>query len=79
MTVLDSPNTRPAAIHPSRLRAPARNAEVRENFDNYGCNGGSKIRKWTLPCTEIGVRFARNGATYPCTLHKGQLPPIEIP
>ena len=79
MTVLERPNTRPAAIHPSRLRAPARNAEVRSNFDNYRCNDGSKIQKRTLSRTGIGVRFAQNGATSPCTLQKGQLPPIEIP
>ena len=34
MTAPERLNARPAAIHPSRRRAPARNAEVRSNSDN---------------------------------------------
>jgi hypothetical protein len=58
MTAPECLITRPATIHPSRLRAPARSAEVRSNSDNYRENAGPKIQNGPAFRTGIGVRAA---------------------
>jgi len=43
MTVLECLLVRPVAVHPSRRRAPARNAEVRVTSDNDRGDAGLEI------------------------------------
>jgi hypothetical protein len=79
MIVPDSLNTRPAAIHHSQLRAPARDAQVRSNSDHYRDNAAQKMQNGRAFCTAIGVCTAQTVASFPCKLRMSQLSAIEIP
>jgi hypothetical protein len=79
MTVPESLNARPAAVHPSQLRAPARNAEVRSNSDHYRNHAPLKMQNGRAFCTAIGVCTAQTVAASPCKLRMSQLSAIEIP
>jgi hypothetical protein len=59
MTAPKRLNARPAAIHPSRRRAPARNAEVRSNSDNDRYDARPKIKNGSAFSHETGVRAAK--------------------
>jgi hypothetical protein len=63
MTVPESIITRLAATRPSRLRAPARDAEVRSVSDNYRDNACPKIQNGPKVHPAIGVRAAETIAT----------------
>ncbi len=79
MTVLECFNTRPAAFHPSPLRAPARNAEVRSNSDSYRNNARSKMQNRPAFRSGIGDHAAQTVTTGPYKLQTDQLSTIEIP
>ena len=79
MTALERLNARPAAIHPSRCRAPARNAVVRSNSDNDHDDARPKIQNEVASSHGTGVRASRTIAPRAQQQHAGNLPPIEIP
>ena len=79
MTVPEYLNATPDAVHPSRLRAPARNAEVRSNSDRYRDNSSQKMQNGRAFCSGIRVRAAQTVAACPCKLRTDQLPAIQIP
>ncbi len=79
MTAHECLNTCPALVRHSRLRAPARNAEVRSNSDNYRGNAGPKMQNGASCRPEIGVRAAQTVAASRCKPQNGQMPVIEIP
>jgi len=79
MTVLECLNTRPAAFHPSPLRAPARSAEVRSNSDPYRNNTRPKMQSGPAFSPGIGDRAAQTVATSTYNLQTDQLLAIEIP
>jgi hypothetical protein len=79
MTVPERLNARPAAIRLSRLRAPARNGEVRANAQNHPHNIPPKLQNADAFGQAAGDRAAQTVAHCPCKLQTGQLPAIEIP
>jgi len=79
MTAPERLSACPAAIHPSRRRAPARNTEVRSNSENDRHNARPKIQNKPAFRTGTGVRAAKTVTPCPCKLQTGQLAAIEIP
>jgi hypothetical protein len=75
MTALERLNARPAPIHPSRRRAPARTAKVRSNSDTSPQDSPPKIQN--KPAFHPGADV-RAAATVILTL-TSHLAPIEIP
>jgi hypothetical protein len=65
MTVLECLLVRPVAVHPSRRRAPARNAEVRVNSDNDRGDAGLEIPNKPTFNPVSGVRGTRTIAPRP--------------
>jgi len=79
MTALERPNTPPAAIHPSRSRAPARNVEVRSNSDTSPHDTPSKMQnKPAFPSAAV-VHAAAIIPLRPACFLTSHLAPIEIP
>ena len=67
-------------VHPSRRRAPARNAEVRSNSDNdRRRHARPKMQNGLHVAMEPDVRAAQTVAASPCKPQNGQMPAIEIP
>jgi len=79
MTVPEHLNAPPAAVHPSRRRASARNAEVRSNSDHYREHAALKMQNGRAFCSRIGIRAAQALAACPCKHRTDQLPAIQIP
>jgi hypothetical protein len=79
MTVPEYLNAHSAAVHPSRLRAPERNAEVRSNSDHHRDNAAQKMQNGRAFCSDIRVRDAQAVAACPCKLQTDQLLAIQIP
>ena len=75
MTALERLHVRPALIHPSRRRAPARTAKVRSNSHPSPQDTPPKMQNKPAFHSAAGVRAA---ATVTLTL-TSHLAPIEIP
>jgi hypothetical protein len=65
MTVPECLSVRPVAVHPSRRRAPARNAEVRVNSDKERGDAGLEIPNKPTFKPVSGVRATRTIAPRP--------------
>ncbi len=77
MTALERLNARPAAIHPSRRRVPARNAEVCPNSDNDRDNGRPKTQNGAPFSHAAGVRTPRAVAPRPCSSPQAICRPLK--
>ena len=75
MTAPERLNVRPALIHPSRRRAPARTAKVRSNSDTSPQDSPPKMQNKPAFHSRAGVPAP---ATVTPTL-TSHLAPIEIP
>jgi len=69
---------RPVSVHSPQRRAPARNAEVRPNCDNYRDNARPETQNGPAFRTGIGVRAAQTAARCPCKLRMSQLSLVQI-
>jgi len=67
MTAPECLNARPTVIHPSRRRAPARNAEVRSNSDNNRNETSPKMQNRSTFSHGAGVRTPQTVAPRPCS------------
>jgi hypothetical protein len=79
MTVPERLNALPAAIHPSPLRATARNGDVRSNPQNHPDDTPPKLHNGDAFGHGTRDHAAQTVAHCPCKLQTGQLPAIEIP
>ena len=79
MTALERLSARPAPIHPSRRRAPARTAKVRSNSDTSPQDRPPKIHNKSAFSYATGVRAAATVTVRPSGSLKSHLAPIEIP
>jgi hypothetical protein len=79
MTARERLNARPAPIHPSRRRAPARNPEVRSNSDNDRNNMFPNMHNKPAFHSAAGVRAAVTVTHRPGSSLTSHLAPIEIP
>jgi hypothetical protein len=78
MTALERLNVRPARIHPSRGRAPARTAKVRSNSDPRPQDTPPKMQN--KPAVHAaGVRVGATVTLRPSGVLTSHLAPIEIP
>ena len=75
MTALELLNARPAPIHPSRRRAPARTAKVRSNSDTSPQGTPPKMQNKPAFHSAAGAIVPLRPA---CSL-TSHLPSIEIP
>jgi hypothetical protein len=69
--------TRPVAIHPSRLRATARNAGVPFNFDGSPHNAHSTVPNKPRFRTENGRRCPRARCSLSSKSPQAILPPLK--
>jgi hypothetical protein len=67
MTAPECLNASPAAIHPSRRRAPARKAEVRSNSDNDRHEPCPKIQNGSALNYGTDVCAPRTAPSRPCS------------
>ena len=79
MTALERLNARPAPIHPSRRRAPARTAKVRSNSDTSPQDTPPKMQNKPAFHSAAGVRAAETVTLRPGGSLTSHLAPIEIP
>ena len=79
MTVRERLNIRPPPIHPSRRRAPARNAKVRSNSDPSPQDTPPKMQNKPAFHSAAGVRAAATVTLRPRSSLASHLAPIEIP
>ena len=79
MTALERLNARPAPIHPSRRRAPARTAKVRSNSDTSPQGTPPMTQNKPAFHSGTGVRAAATLTPHPSTSLTSPLAPIEIP
>jgi hypothetical protein len=79
MTALERLNFRPALIHPSRGRAPARTAKVRSNSDTSPQDTPPKMQNKPAFHSPAGVRAAATVTLRPASSLRSHLAHIEIP
>jgi hypothetical protein len=79
MTALERLNARPASIHPSRHRAPARTAQVRSNSDTSPHDTPPKMQNKPAFHSAAGLRAAATLTLQPTASLTSHLAPIEIP
>jgi len=79
MTAPERLNVRPALIHPSRRRAPARTAKVRSNSDTSPQDTPPKMQNKPAFHSAAGVRAAATVTLRPVSSLTSHLAPIEIP
>jgi hypothetical protein len=79
MTALERLNARPAPIHPSRRRAPARTAKVRSNSDTSPQDSPPKMQNKPAFHSGAGIRAAATVTPRPGNSLTSHLAPIEIP
>jgi hypothetical protein len=79
MTALERLNARPAPIHPSRRRAPARTAIVRSNSDPSPQDTPPKMQNKPAFHSGADVRTAATVTLRPASPLPSHLPHIEIP
>jgi hypothetical protein len=79
MTARERLNDRPAAIHPSQRRAPARNAKVRSKSDTSPQDKPPKMQNKPAFHSAAGVRAAETVTLRPGGSLTSHLAPIEIP
>ena len=79
MTALERLNARPAPIHPSRRRAPARTAKVRSNSDTSPQDTPPKTQNKPAFHSAAGVRATATVTLRPRSSLTSHLAPIEIP
>ena len=79
MTALERLNARPAPIHPSRRRAPARTAKMRSNSDTSPQDSPPKMQNKPAFHSAADVRAAATVTPRPDTSLTSHLAPIEIP
>jgi hypothetical protein len=79
MTALERLNARPAPIHPSRRRAPARTPKVRSNSDPSPQDTPPKMQNKPAFHSGAGVRAAATVTLRPHSSLTSHLAPIEIP
>ena len=79
MTALERLNARPAPIHPSRRRAPARTAKVRSNSDTSPQDTPPTTQNEPAFHSGAGVRAAATVTLRPSGSLTSHLAPIEIP
>jgi len=79
MTALERLNPRPAPLHPSRRRAPARTAIVRSNSDTSTQNTPRKMRNKPAFHPRAGVSATTTLTLCPTNSLTSPLAPIEIP
>jgi hypothetical protein len=79
MTALERLNARPAPIHPSRRRAPARTAKVRSNSDTSPQDSLPKMQNKPAFHSGADVRAAATVTPRPRNSLTSHLAPIEIP
>ena len=79
MTALERLNARPAPIHPSRHRAPARNAKVRSNSDASPHDAPPKMQNKPAFHSGARIRAAATVTLCPGSSLTSRLAPIEIP
>jgi hypothetical protein len=79
MTALERLNFRPALIHRSRGRAPARTAKVRSNSDTGPQNTTPKMQNKPAFHSTAGVRAAATVPLRPASSLRNHLAHIEIP
>ena len=77
MTPLERLDAPPAAIHLSRRRAPARNAEVRSNSDSDHDDARPKIQNGPAFRPGTGVRAPRTVAPRPCSTLQAICRPLK--
>jgi hypothetical protein len=79
MTAPERLNVRPALIHPSRRRAPARTAKVRSNSDTSPQNSPLTTQNKPEFHSPADVRAAATVTPRPGKSLTNHLAPIEIP
>jgi hypothetical protein len=79
MTAPERLNARPAAIRPSRCRAPARNAEMRSNPGASPHHAHPKMQNKPTFNRELGTQATPMAAPRPRSPRTGCLALIEIP
>ena len=79
MTALERLNFRPALIHPSRRRAPARTAKVRSNSDTSPQDSPPTTQREPALNSATGVRAVATITLRPASSLTSHLAPIEIP
>jgi len=79
MTAPERLNVRPALIHPSRRRAPARTAKVRSNSDTSSQDTPPKMQNEPAFDAAADVPAATNLTLRPASSPTSHLAPIEIP
>ena len=79
MTAPERLNVRPALIHPSRPRAPARTAKVRSNSDTSTKRTPPKMQNEPAFHSAAGVRAVATITLRPASSLTSHLAPIEIP
>jgi hypothetical protein len=72
-------NARPAPVHPSRRRAPARTERVRSTADTSPQDSSPKMQNKPAFHSASGIRAAATPALRPAKLPDKPLAPIEIP
>jgi hypothetical protein len=70
-------NALPAAVHPSRTRASARNADLRSNSDNHRDDACPKIQNVSAFGHGTGVRATRTVALRTCTTLQAICRPLK--
>ena len=79
MTALERLNFRPALIHPSRRRAPARTAKVRSNSDTSPQDSPLTTQNKPVFRSPADVPAAATLTLRPASSLRSHLPHIEIP
>jgi hypothetical protein len=79
MTAPERLNLRPALIHPSRRRAPARTAKVRSNSDTSPQNSPLTTQNKPVFHSPADVRATATVTPRPASSLTSHLAPIEIP
>ena len=79
MTAPERLNVRPALIHPSRRRAPARTAKVRSNSDTSPQDSPLTTQNKPVFHSPADVRAAATATPRPASSLTSHLAPIEIP
>jgi hypothetical protein len=79
MTAPERLNVRPALIHPSRPRAPARTAKVRSNSDTSPQDSPPKMQNKPAFDSAADLPAAATLTLRPASSPTSHLAPIEIP
>jgi hypothetical protein len=79
MTALERLNGRPALVHPSRRRTPARTAKVRSNSDTSPQDSPLTTQNKPVFHSQADVRAAATVTPRPGKSLTNHLAPIEIP